>query len=228
MRQWRSFAVTIVRKRAGENIYYGINGKLGRKKNEEYKYRSMRIANENRTGNVSENGNGERKSLNVDACVCIWIYACGLYIGRVIILIFVYCLLTLCLRHSSCGYWHGINNHMRTEPRPTNRPYAIYSTLYSRYNVCVHKHIQTIPVQRATNSKCLPTHTDTGPKTDFVCADSYFIFSVHGHYSAMLVMPVFLCFLFSFRRSPDCFAGYYSGKFVYISDRMSVRVCVCV
>lgn len=176
MRQWRSFAVTIVRKRAGENIYYGINGKLGRKKNEEYKYRSMRIANENRTGNVSENGNGERKSLNVDACVCIWIYACGLYIGRVIILIFVYCLLTLCLRHSSCGYWHGINNHMQTEPRPTNRPYAIYSTLYSRYNVCVHKHIQTIPVQRATNSKCLHTHTDTDPKTDFVCADSYFIF----------------------------------------------------
>lgn len=48
-------------------------------------------------------------------CVCVFenMHAV-LYIGRVIILIIVYCLLTLCLRRSSCGYRYGINNHMHT------------------------------------------------------------------------------------------------------------------
>lgn len=58
-------------------------------------------------------------------CVCTHIYFeifMWLYIGRVIILIFVYCLLTLCLRRSLCGYWHGINNHMQINiERPTGR-----------------------------------------------------------------------------------------------------------
>lgn len=154
----------------------------------------MRIANENRTGNVSENGNGERKSLNVDACVCIWIYACGLYIGRVIILIFVYCLLTLCLRHSSCGYWHGINNHMQTEPRPTNRPYAIYSTLYSR---CVCP-------QAYTNHTC-PTgdqfkvfaHTHRhGPQNRFcVCWLLFYFFRPRALFGYVSDASIFVFFI---------------------------------
>lgn len=45
------------------------------------------------------------------------------------------------------------------------------------------------------------------------------------HYSLFCTI-LFSCVFFLSGRQPDCLTGYYSGKFVYISDRG--RMCVCV
>lgn len=55
-------------------------------------------------------------------------------------------------------------------------------------------------------------------------------FSVQIRFSLPLLVSFgsAVCWAIFFSRSPDCLTGYYSGKFVYISDRVCAHFCDCM